>query len=352
MNATALVIMLATFGAEATVSEPLPREVRSFFERSDEVRDQRIRSLTSKLAALDEDIRAEPSAKQKAMIQKNRAQVQQSLADAKRGRHLAELPLPPFIDEMGVLPNGTLEKVIDDERAIARLHNGTIVVLTKTDTKRFRKGTVDFEDVWRSVPATPSARNAIENSDLGKSRFYMLEPVKKGDIERYRSQYEIEKTKPPVRPESTLRVNVADVEAVVPQQFRFRDGSQPNTRVLTVDNMEIKLATRDSQLERIIIRLQPTDKPLPRATLLTTLLGAACRDEEVAAKTTLWTSVALRMRVEEQKQAKELGTEFNNTELITRFGSIRVRSLPSDEGPLTYIVESTEDAAEKMPDSK
>ncbi len=172
----------------------IPKNVRAYFKRADAARAELATSLQAQIAELDVEIRGEANPSRKAALRRQLIQVEKTFEELKRSKVFAYLPDTPAIDDIGVLRPARVIAVIDDSTAIVWSPNW-MVVLTGTETKSLKaRRDVSLPDGWR-VSATATENETIKRHLNGNS-YYIVEPIKKKEIEKYRIQYETEKKDP------------------------------------------------------------------------------------------------------------------------------------------------------------
>ena len=224
--------------------------------------------------------------------------------------------------------------VIDSERAIADV-NGRIFVLTRTDTKKF-KNEMQLEDVWRVIPASASVELAVKGKLSPNMKYHVLEPISKGELEKYRKLYEEHLKSPLILVDKSATSgsfavdHLALEQSLVKFDFKFadeKDDSDPKTnyRVGMTDTTRVILRIEEGKLTCVVM-VYIIDKANDKcdanifATINRSLLAA---DELPAAA--FWFGAVCSMRSAEFKYAEKLDlADFQSTMFVSEFRGARL----------------------------
>jgi hypothetical protein len=328
-------ILICAVCADPVKPEPIPREFQLYFQRADKAEATMTAAVNKKIADLEEAIRSEPSSKLKEPLRKKLADARKDLAELRRAKVFAYLPGDAAIDDIGVLPRADYV-VLDAERAIAATSVG-VFILTRTDTKKLKDGAL-IEETWRVIPPSASIKVALKESKRELAKYHVLEPIKKGDLERFRMQYEQQKKLGPpaeiaqaVTPKFPLDPLALET-ALADHQLKFsdREGEQQpgiQWRDAKNDNGAVWIRVHNGKVAKVV-HILPINKAEGRAdarvfaTINRSLL--AKEDLENAA---LWLACQIKIRGTEADFVKSLNIEnFPVSVVAVEFGPVLISS--------------------------
>jgi hypothetical protein len=196
-------LILACVCADESPAAKLPANVRAYFQRGEESRAAKQVDCETKISDLEVAMRGRTEASKKKM-QKYQKELKKELAELQRLTPVTYLSNAPFlqIDEIGVLPSHfTVHVVVDDTTAVVlndrTRGNGTMFILSDVPTRTLKVGQpVSLPSIaaWKVTAKStddPKLLRIVELSDPYK--YFVLEPVKKTDMDKYRVQYAAEK---------------------------------------------------------------------------------------------------------------------------------------------------------------
>ena len=196
----------------AKPADPIPKNILEYFQRADTARENITKIHQTKISDLEILIRGESRVDRKAKLRRELNQVENTFGELKRSKVFAYMPKEPAVDDIGVFAVARVQAVMDEHSVLAYVGEekqtviyggGEPVLVTGIATKSIKANTwINSVETWR-VTAKSTEDKAVlrwlggddneQSFRQAKKRFYIVEPVKKGEIEKHRAQYEAEK---------------------------------------------------------------------------------------------------------------------------------------------------------------
>lgn len=196
----------------AKPADPIPKNILEYFQRADTAREAITKIHQTRISDLEILIRGESRVNRKANLRRELNQVENSFDELKRSKVFAYMPNEPAVGDIGVFAVARVRAVMDEHSVLAFVGEekptiiyggGGPVLFTGIATKSIKANSwMNSVETWRVTAKSTEDKVVLRwlGSDdneqsfrNAKKLFYVVEPVKKGEIEKHRAQYEAEK---------------------------------------------------------------------------------------------------------------------------------------------------------------
>lgn len=180
-----LLFLIAALNADPE----LPANYRAYFERSDAEKMKLIELCENRVSDIESAILGEPIRERKGALRIQLKAANTALDTARRTRPTCLHSIAPDKDEIGLLPEGRIKIVIDNDTALLQTHNGRHVILNM-DTRHLRTGQQFLsQDAWIVTATKTENKDILRHIGFGLG-YYAAAPLHQDDIKSFRTFYD------------------------------------------------------------------------------------------------------------------------------------------------------------------
>lgn len=185
----------------------IPPEIRKWYERGDRERAALLREHDRQMAGFRAGVRS-LTGEAKIEMSRELRKVEKANATAKTKDWIAQLPSKPTIDSIGAMRHCVVQAVLDDKSVLVsyavtdptgtKEHRQYHAIIQSIDTKKLKFGkAMSEDDVYQVIKVATDDRPLANDPRLKGLKVpppnFIVEPVKKKDVEKYRALFEASK---------------------------------------------------------------------------------------------------------------------------------------------------------------